>query len=49
MCYAYSALTAARAGWAGCGQHVDAVMRSVPASERCTCSETFGAKTNARR
>ena len=23
--------------WSGCGQHVDAVMRNVDPSQRCTC------------
>lgn len=23
--------------WAGCGEHVDAVLANVPAEQRCTC------------
>jgi hypothetical protein len=26
-----------KATWAGCGQHVDQVMRGVPKSQRCAC------------
>lgn len=25
--------------WAGCGAHVDAVMRGVPETDRCRCHE----------
>jgi hypothetical protein len=24
--------------WRGCGQHVDQVMRNVPAAKRCSCA-----------
>ena len=33
-----SAITCEKCGlttWAGCGQHVDSVMRNVPANQRC--------------
>ncbi|HET9518713.1 MAG TPA: hypothetical protein VFO77_13415 [Actinoplanes sp.] len=29
--------------WAGCGQHVDEVMRGVPKAQRCTGHEGEGA------
>ncbi|MGX9791145.1 hypothetical protein [Mycobacterium sp. MMS18-G62] len=37
MCYPVPCRTCGKTGWAGCGQHVDEVMRTVPASERCSC------------
>jgi hypothetical protein len=37
MCYAEKCPKCGKTGWAGCGHHVDDVMRSVPASQRCTC------------
>ncbi|WP_372530576.1 hypothetical protein [Euzebya sp.] len=30
--------TCQKTTWSGCGQHVDQVMRAVPAGERCTCT-----------
>jgi len=39
MCYPVQCPKCGKTGWDGCGQHVDSVMRSVPASQRCTCSE----------
>ncbi|HYO00868.1 MAG TPA: hypothetical protein VET27_02790 [Mycobacterium sp.] len=38
MCYPQRCPTCGKTGWAGCGQHVDDVMHSVPASQRCTCN-----------
>jgi hypothetical protein len=35
MCYAVTCKKCGKATWAGCGQHVDQVMRSVPRSQRC--------------
>lgn len=35
MCHAVTCRTCGRTTWAGCGQHVDAVMRSVPKSQQC--------------
>lgn len=35
MCYAVTCKTCGKTTWAGCGQHVDQVMRGVPASKRC--------------
>jgi hypothetical protein len=28
-----------KAGWAGCGAHVEQVLGDVPASDRCRCRE----------
>ena len=36
MCRAITCSTCGKTTWAGCGQHVDQVMRGVPRSERCT-------------
>jgi len=35
MCQAVTCRTCGKTTWAGCGQHVDSVMRGVPASQRC--------------
>jgi hypothetical protein len=39
MCYPVTCPNCRKTGWGGCGQHVDAVMRSVPAGDRCTCGQ----------
>lgn len=36
MCRAVTCKTCGKATWAGCGQHVDHVMRGVPAGQRCS-------------
>ena len=35
MCRAVNCKTCGKTTWAGCGQHVDQVMRGVPAAQRC--------------
>lgn len=35
MCHAVSCRTCGKTTWSGCGQHVDQVMRGVPATQRC--------------
>lgn len=35
MCYATTCRKCGKTTWSGCGQHVDQVMRRVPASQRC--------------
>ncbi|WP_084342838.1 hypothetical protein [Janibacter corallicola] len=35
MCRQTTCRRCGRTTWAGCGQHVDEVMRGVPSSERC--------------
>lgn len=37
MCYPEKCPKCGKTGWAGCGRHVDDVMRAVPPSQRCTC------------
>lgn len=39
MCYPVTCSTCSKTTWGGCGSHVDSVMRSVPASDRCDCAE----------
>ncbi len=39
MCYPATCPSCRKTTWAGCGQHADTVMRSVAASDRCTCTE----------
>lgn len=38
MCSPTTCRTCSKTTWAGCGQHVDRVMRNVPSSQQCTCS-----------
>lgn len=35
MCRAVTCKKCGKTTWAGCGEHVDQVMRGVPSSERC--------------
>jgi hypothetical protein len=35
MCRATTCRTCGKTTWAGCGQHVDQVMRGVPTAQRC--------------
>lgn len=37
MCYAVTCSKCGKTTWAGCGQHVDQVMRGIPKSQRCQC------------
>jgi hypothetical protein len=37
MCQAVKCNKCGKTTWAGCGNHVDQVMRNVPAPSRCTC------------
>ncbi len=39
MCYPVTCSSCKKATWGGCGAHVESVMKSVPASGRCTCKE----------
>lgn len=35
MCRAVRCRSCGKTTWSGCGQHVDQVMRAVPAAQRC--------------
>ncbi len=35
MCSAVTCRTCGKTTWAGCGQHVDQVMKNIPVSQRC--------------
>lgn len=37
MCRAVACKTCGKTTWAGCGQHVDAVLATVPRADRCAC------------
>lgn len=39
MCRAVRCRTCQKTTWAGCGQHVDQVMRGVPKDQRCAGHE----------
>lgn len=49
MCYPEKCYKCGKTGWAGCGRHVDDVMRSVPVSQRCACERKSAAELPARR
>lgn len=38
MCRVATCQKCSKATWAGCGNHVDQVMRNVPESRRCVCA-----------
>lgn len=38
MCRAVTCSACSKTTWAGCGQHVDQVMRDVPTGRRCECT-----------
>lgn len=37
MCRAVKCRSCNKTTWAGCGNHVDDVMRHIPKAERCSC------------
>lgn len=37
MCRAVTCQKCGKTTWAGCGQHIDAVMKNVPYDKRCSC------------
>ncbi|MGD9618711.1 MAG: hypothetical protein AB7G47_01595 [Mycolicibacterium sp.] len=39
MCYPERCSKCGKTGWAGCGQHIDDVMKRVPPGQRCICGE----------
>ena len=49
MCYPVRCPTCGKTGWAGCGQHVDEVMRTVPAAQRCRCRQVSAARDHAEQ
>lgn len=38
MCRPATCRTCSKTTWAGCGQHVDQVMRTVPKPQQCDCT-----------
>ncbi len=38
MCYPVACPTCGKTTWAGCGRHIDSVMKNVPQPQQCTCS-----------
>ena len=45
MCRAVTCTTCGKTTWAGCGQHVDQVLRGVPAAQRCAGHERAAGTT----
>ncbi len=50
MCQAVTCNKCGKTTWAGCGNHVDQVMRNVPVPNRCTCDQksSVGAASGAQ-
>jgi len=49
VCYPVTCKKCHKTGWGGCGKHVDSVMRTVAAADRCTCNEDSTPSTKERR
>ena len=49
MCRAVTCRKCGKTTWAGCGNHVDQVMRNVPKSNRCTCGVSAKAPAKTER
>nr|WP_264670961.1 hypothetical protein [Arthrobacter sp. VKM Ac-2550] len=47
MCRTATCQKCGKATWAGCGKHIDQVMRNVPHSRRCTCASSAGRQPGA--
>lgn len=43
MCRAVTCRRCGKTTWAGCGNHVEQVMRNVPKSNRCSCGSLAAA------
>ncbi|WP_067782846.1 hypothetical protein [Actinomyces vulturis] len=48
MCRAVTCRQCKKTTWAGCGRHVDAVMKNVPRDQRCTCSTDASQSDNSQ-
>ncbi|PVE19624.1 hypothetical protein DDA93_02415 [Arthrobacter sp. Bz4] len=44
MCRTTTCMRCRKTTWAGCGNHVDQVMRSVPKKDQCSCNPTVEPK-----
>jgi len=49
MCRAITCNKCKRPSWAGCGAHVESVLRDVPPAERCQCPREAGGLGKAIR
>ncbi|OZF25614.1 hypothetical protein CH296_27770 [Rhodococcus sp. 14-2496-1d] len=38
MCHPVACPTCSKTTWAGCGRHIDSVMKNVPKPQQCSCS-----------
>lgn len=47
MCRAVKCRQCQKTTWAGCGQHIKAVMAHVPRGEQCSCDPNAPKKPNA--
>jgi len=47
MCRRVSCASCGKPTFAGCGAHVEQVLRDVPAAERCKCHEAGAKKSSA--
>jgi len=49
MCRRITCADCGKATFAGCGLHVEEVLRDVPSNARCTCRETVSVESSASR
>jgi hypothetical protein len=49
MCVRVKCKTCGKATYAGCGAHVEQVLRGVPATERCTCDADPAPRQRTKR
>lgn len=49
MCRATTCNNCHKTTWAGCGNHVDEVMSTVPYAQRCTCNPQTTAEARANK
>ncbi|MCO4764271.1 MAG: hypothetical protein KC502_22355 [Myxococcales bacterium] len=46
MCSRIKCYDCGKPTWAGCGAHIELVLRGVPPEDRCACNQTDGPNTN---
>ncbi len=49
MCRPVTCRLCSKTTWAGCGAHVDQVMRDVPEAKQCTCRSDMNSGRNDSR
>lgn len=49
MCRPVACKKCGKTTWAGCGEHVDSVMASIPTNDRCRCSDDAKSSVGAQK